>query len=53
MWLLACLHDQNKSGFLGGRLFSSQSGLFKNFSDCSDWLDKSRLSKKAIFVLIM
>jgi len=26
--------------------FSSQSGLFENFSDCSDWLDKSRPSKK-------
>jgi len=32
---------------------SSQSGLFKNFSDGSDWLDKSRPSKKATFVLII
>jgi len=39
---IACLHDQNKSGFFGGPDFSSQSGLFENFSDCSDWLDKSR-----------
>jgi len=39
--------------FLEGRLFSSQSELFENFSDCSDWLGKSRLSKKATFVLIM
>jgi len=42
-----------KVAFLEGRLFSSQSGLFKNFSDFSDWLDKNRPSKKAIFVLIM
>jgi len=47
---LACLHDQNK---MEGRLFSSQSELFEHFSDCSDWLDKSRPSKKATFVLIM
>jgi len=50
---LACLNDQNKSGFLEGRPFSSQSGLFENFSDCSVWLDKSRPSKKATFVLIV
>jgi len=49
----ACLHDQNKSSFLEGRLFSSQPGLFKTFSGCFDWLDKSRPSKKATFVLIM
>jgi len=42
-----------KVAFLEGRLFSSQSGLFKNVSDCSDWLGKSRPSKKATFVLIM
>jgi len=42
-----------KVAFLEGRLFFSQSGLFENFSDCSDWLDKSRPSKKATFVLIM
>jgi len=39
-----------KLAFLEGRLFSSKSGLFENFSDCSDWLDKSRPSKKATFV---
>jgi len=33
--------------FLDGRLFSSQSGLFEYFSDCSEWLVKSRPSKKA------
>jgi len=35
--LLACLYDQNKSGFL----------------KTSDWIDKGRPSKKATFVLIM
>jgi len=34
-------------------LFSSQSEIFENFSDCSDWLDKSRPSKKVIYILIM
>jgi len=42
-----------KVAFLDDRLFSSQSGLFENFSDCSDWLDKSRLFQKTTFVLIM
>jgi len=49
--ILACLHDQSKSGFLEGRLFSSQSEFFENFSNYSDWLDKSRPSKNATFVL--
>jgi len=44
--LLACLHDQSKSGYFGGP-------AFENFSDCSDWLDKCRPSKKATFILIM
>jgi len=44
---------KTKVAFLVGRLFCSQSGLFEGFSDCSDWLDKSRPSKKATFVLIM
>jgi len=48
---LACLHNQSKSGLFRGRLFSSPSGLFENFSDFCDWLDKSRPSKKATFVL--
>jgi len=51
--LLACLHDQNKVAFLEGQLFSSQLVLFEDFSDCSDWLDKSQSSKKTTFVLIM
>jgi len=38
-----------KVAFLEGRLFSRQSGLFENFSDYSDWLDKSRPSKKSHF----
>jgi len=41
---------KTKVAFLEGRLFSSQSGLFENFSDYSDWLDKSRPSKKATFI---
>jgi len=44
---------KTKVAVLEGRLFSSQSGLFETFSGCSDWLDKSRPSKKATFVLIM
>jgi len=42
-----------KVAFLESRLFSNQSGLYENFSECSDWLDKSQPSKKATFVLIM
>jgi len=33
--------------------FSANQGYFENFSDCSDWLDKSQPSKKATFILIM
>jgi len=44
---------KTKVAFLEGRLFSSQSELFENFLNCSDWLDKSRPSKKAAFALIM
>jgi len=36
-----------KVAFLEDRAFFSQSGLFENFSDCFDWLDKSRPSIKA------
>jgi len=50
---IACLHDQNKSGFLEGRLLSSQSEQSKKFSKSSDWLKKIRPSKKATFALIM
>jgi len=41
---------KTKVAFLEGRLFSSQSELFENFSNSSDWLDKSRSSKKATFI---
>jgi len=34
-------------------VFSNQSKFFEYFLNCSDWLDKSRLSSKATFVLIM
>jgi len=44
---------KTKVAFLKGRLFSSLSNLFENFSDCSDWLGKCRPSKKATFVLII
>jgi len=43
---------KTKVGLLEGRLFSSQSELLENLSNCFDWLDKSRPSKKATFVLI-
>jgi len=42
---------KTKVAFLEGRLFSSQSGIFDDFSECSDWLDKIWPSKKATFVL--
>jgi len=45
------IYDLNKSGFFRGLAFSSQSELFENFSNRSDWLDKIRLSKIATFVL--
>jgi len=38
---------KTKVAFLEGRLFSIQSELFESFLSCSDWLDKSRPSKKA------
>jgi len=42
---------KTKMAFLQGRLLSSQSELFKKYSKSSDWLEKSRPSKKATFVL--
>jgi len=44
---------KTKVALLERRIFFRQSKLFENFSNCSDWLDKSRSSKKATFVLIM
>jgi len=43
---------KTKVAFLEGRLFPSQSELFEYFLNWSDWMDKSRPSKKATFVLI-
>jgi len=46
--LLACLHDQNKIGFFGGPgFFPPNKRFFENFKN-SDWLDKSRPSKKPL-----
>jgi len=44
---------KTKMDFLEGRLLSSQSEQFKKYLKSSDWLEKSRPSKKATFVLIM
>jgi len=44
---LVCLHDQSKSGFFGGPAFFQPISFFLETSDCSDWLDKIRPSKKA------
>jgi len=41
---------KTKAAFLEGRLLSSQSEPLENFSNCSDWLDKSRPSKKASYI---
>jgi len=42
---------KSKVAFLENWLFSSQSGLFENFSDCSDRLDKSRPLKKPLYMI--
>jgi len=48
------LHDQNKSGFFEGPAFIQPiRDNLKKYSKSSDWLKKSRPSKKATFVLIM
>jgi len=44
---------KTKVTFLEGRLLSSQLEQLKKYSKRSDWLDKSRPTKKATFVLIM
>jgi len=44
---------KTKLAFLEGRLLSSQSEQSEKFSKRFDWLEKSRPSKKATFVLIM
>jgi len=53
LYTVVCVHDQNKSGFFGGPDFFSQSGLFENFSDFCDGMEKGRPPKTATFVLIM
>jgi len=42
-----------KVAFLEGRLLSSKSEQFKKYSKSCDWLEKSRLSKNAAFVMII
>jgi len=44
---------KTKVAFLEDRLLSSQSEQFKKFAKSSDWLEKSRPSKKATFDLII
>jgi len=44
---------KTKVAFLEGRILLSQSEQSEMFSKRPDWLVKSRLSKKATFVLIM
>jgi len=46
--LFACLHDQNKSGFFGSRLLSSQSEQSEKFSKNSNWLEKTGPPKKPL-----
>jgi len=40
---------KTKVAFLEGRLLFSQSEQFEKFSKSSDWLEKSRHSKRATF----
>jgi len=44
---------KTKAAFLEGRLLSSQLKQSEKFSKSPDWLEKSRPTKKATFVLIM
>jgi len=41
---------KTKVAFLEGRILSSQSDEFEKFLKSSDWLEKSRHSKKTAFV---
>jgi len=45
--IISLFTDKNKSSFLESRLLFTQSEHFKKFSKSSDWLEKSRPSKKA------
>jgi len=42
--------SKQKRLFWRASFFSSQSKLLENFSNCSDWLDKSRPSKKPLLL---
>jgi len=44
---LACLHDQNKSGFFGGPDFIQPIRVIEKvgYSKSSDWLEKARPPK--------
>jgi len=44
---------KTKVAFLEGRLLTSQLEQSKKFSKSPEWLEKSRSSKKATFVVIM
>jgi len=44
---------KTKSGFLEGPAFNKPIKAFKIYSKSFNWLEKSRSSKKATFVLIM
>jgi len=44
---------KTKVAFWNGRLLSSQSEQSEKFSKSPEWLEKSRPSKKATFVLII
>jgi len=44
---------KTKVAFWRAGLLFSQSEQFKKYSKSSDWLEESRSSKKATFVLIM
>jgi len=50
---IACLHDQNKCGFFGRPAFIQSIGTIWKVLKKLDWLDESRPSKIATFVLIM
>jgi len=51
--ILACLHDQSKSGFLEGRLFLATQSFLKTFQIALIGWIKAGPPKKATLVLIM
>jgi len=46
--LIACLHDQNKSGFLEGRAFPANQGFLKTFQIAPVVWIKAGPSKKPL-----